>query len=190
MLTPEKKAELERRIRTTEAEMAAAKTELYSVDGGCERLGWLSWALFGYLITVVIGSTAWAAIIICIPYAPLAEFQLAAASGILGAALSGLISLNQRVANGWESEDGARTPDPAEKKERFNRRLSGGFIARPFLGLVTGILVLTGAHLGLIASVVVRDPDARVFFCLLGGFFSKTLLDWLKDTFKSILGMK
>lgn len=105
--------------------------------------------------------------------------------GVVGADLPKPASGEWMEKRGWRPH--AR---PCEKKERFNRRLTGGFFARPFLGLVAGVLVLTGAHFGLLASVVARDQYATVFLCLLGGLFSKTLFDWLRDTFKKILGMK
>jgi hypothetical protein len=58
------------------------------------------------------------------------------------------MSLNDRVADGWEFDDGSRQPDPAVDKERFNLRLANGFIARPFLGLASGPLVLACIKLG------------------------------------------
>ena len=101
--------------------------------------------------------------------------------------------MNDRVANGWEFDGGSREPDPAERKERFNLRMSRGFYARPLLGLASGPLVLAGLKLGQFMQDPVPAPaiDERyriVFFCLLGGLFSKTLLDWLKDVFKKLLG--
>ena len=144
--------------------------------------------MWGYLLGGVVSAVVWGAWLLVRWEADerLAQFSLACAVGIVGAALSGLISLNERVANGWEFDDGTREPDPAERKERFNRRLAGGFLARPFLGVVSGPLVLAGGRFGHFASA--EDEYGIVFLSLLGGLFSKTLFDWLRDAFKKILG--
>ncbi len=186
-LNVEQRAELEKEIKECEAKILAAKINLYSVREGTGKPPiWLSWVSWGYLLSFMLASVAWGTVIfVSSTYHPLNEYALAIASGILGAATSGLISLNDRTANGWETDAGTRSPDPAEKKERFNRRLTGGFLARPFLGLVTGLLVFAGGRYGHFAYA--DGSHGVIFLCLIGGLFSKTLLDWLKDAFKKIL---
>ena len=183
------RAEIRAEVAALEGQLAAAKARLYAKGPGMDtkELESWSWRLWLYLLGWVLLSGAAVAIVVanwC--RVPLANYWLAVSSGVLGASLSGLLSLDDRVANGWEFEDGTREPDPETKKERFNLRLSRGFLARPFLGVVTGPLVLAGGQVGQFAQTGARSHV--FFFCLLGGLFSKTLLDWLKEGFKKILG--
>src|SRR6266704_1732897 len=129
-MTSEDRAKLQAEVGRLEGELAAAKTRLYSKDkneGGAKSLQFWRWALWAFLLVFVLGAALWAVFVILnwtTAPAPLRDFSLASAVGLLGAALSGLMSLNERLANGWEFEDGSREPDPGEKKERFNSRLT------------------------------------------------------------------
>lgn len=197
-MSSEERAKLQAEVGRLEGELAAAKVRLYgraqTPMPSMVTLERWSWGLWVFLLASVLGAAVWAAVVILYwTTMPLADLSLAAAVGILGAGLSGLISLNDRVANGWEFEDGSRDPDPTEKKERFNVRMSNGFLARPVLGLASGPLVLAGVKLGqfvqdAVPTQAIDDRYRILFFCILGGLFSKTLFDWLKDVFKKLLG--
>jgi hypothetical protein len=197
-MSNEERATLQEDIGRLEGELAAKKLRFYSKPADpvptTTALERWSWALWAFLLISVVASGVWAAGVIVRWQSGLsAELSLSVALGIFGAALSGLMSLNERVANGWEFDDGSREPDPAVTKERFNLRLSKGFFARPFLGLASGPLVLAGIKLGqflhdAVPPTLIDERYRILFFCILGGLFSKTLFDWLKDVFKKLVG--
>lgn len=151
-----------------EAELEVARAQLYSrckmeddsKDPEVASLKRWSRGLWLYLvfwvlcaaICVIVALNDWA-------LTTLNYFSLAAAAGVLGAGLSGLLSLNERVANGWEFPEGTRAPDPAQTRGRFNLRMVGGFLARPLLGLASGPLAMTALKLGeLIGPAQTPDP--------------------------------
>lgn len=109
-------------------------------------------------------------------------------SGFLGSSVSALLSINQRVAYGWEFDSGHRFPDPGVKKERFNSRHMRGLISRPFIGIVGALLVFTGCVSGVLWTLKLSDTFGIVFWSLLGGLFAKTLFEKLKDVFKGFIG--
>lgn len=231
----DEKAKLLAEVARLEGELKDARTRLYcrtgALDNEIELLEYCSRALTWFLLVFVLVAAACTAVVLFWKTVPLRDFFLAAAAGVLGASLSGLISLNERVSNGWEFSDGTREPSPAETKERFNLRMWGSFLARPFLGLASGPLVMAGFRLGQLAPTqspaqargqaqalaqgltealaqpkppayakglaeaiaeALTEPTANshhiFFFSLLGGLFSKTLFDWLRDVFKKVLG--
>jgi hypothetical protein len=104
--------------------------------------------------------------------------------GVWGAATSGWLSFNQRTANGSEFSDGTTTLDPGVSKERFNSRLIPGFLTRPFLGVLVGIVVLAGMRAGKFAAA--DNQYALAFFSITGGLISKSVLETAKELGKKV----
>ena len=120
-------------------------------------------------------------------------------AGMMGSAISALISCLQRRANGFEFNDG--TKYPTDKPEaKFSLRMSIFFRLRPLLGLFTGIVVCYGfEHLFQVeseqANGVLNFASEKLtinkitFWSLLAGLFAKTLVERLRGLFKSLIGV-
>jgi len=135
----------------------------------------------------------------------------AAFAGIVGSATASLLSALSRRANGWELSNGEKYPksendNSSEKtrKERFSLSMAPFFCFRPFLGIISGLIVYYGGDfLGLKIEDSTNDklltPEELqllkeeafrvvIFFSLLSGLFAKTLIEILKGMFKSFFG--
>jgi hypothetical protein len=193
MATLQEKADLHEKIKTLEGQIAAAKLKLYEpedIAAEPERK-WYKWGTFAFLFLVTLASGIVGARLILSfpssePSTPIESLSVALVAGVFGGALSGMRSLNDRIAAGWEYENGTREPDPTDSKERFNKKLLGGFLARPLLGGGAGILVFTGARVGEFKTA--QTLYGILFWSTLGGLFAKTLLDKLNEAFKKVLG--
>lgn len=142
-----------------------------------------------YLLTCLVVSIVSLALLVA--YASrdvLTTIVIAGVAGFLGSSVAALLSINERVAYGWVFRSGNRTPAPGERKERFNARLTRGFVSRPFVGIVAGLLVLFGCVTGVLWKVQLEDTFKLTFWCLLGGLFAKTMFDKLKEVFKNLVG--
>jgi len=157
----------------------------------------LAVAVFLWLVMVLIASLI--AVMIVLPNtrgwtSQLHVIVICVAAGTLGSAVSALISVLERVADGWELRSGKKWPI-SEKLFRFNKRMALFFVARPFLGSVMGLLIYTGMVGGyLIATTKTTHEnftaEGLAFFAALGGVFAKTFLEKLRNTFESLFGKK
>jgi hypothetical protein len=118
---------------------------------------------------------------------------LAVAGGVLGSAISALLSACQRIADGWELSDGTKLPEN-EPKDKFVARMIPFFLVRPFLGAATGLLMYVGLVGGFLI-VTTGDlesadfsPEGITFLAILGGLFAKTFLERLRGMFDSLFG--
>ena len=193
-LTRDQRATLLEEIEKLQGQIKGAKLKLYSPTSEVEPGRTLyKWGTFTYFAVAIVGAGVAASGLITslnppdsVTLSPTESLQLALIAGVFGGALSGMRSLNDRIANGWEHENGTREPDPSESKERFSKALLGGFLARPLLGAGTGVLVLAGAHAGQFETA--KTLYGIMFWSTVGGLFAKTLLDKLNESFKKVLG--
>jgi hypothetical protein len=120
---------------------------------------------------------------------------LCLAAGLAGSALSALISLADRLSNGWELEDGTKLPLESKEPEKFGQRMVPWFLIRPFLGVSMGLAIYLGLSAGLIgategsATEDALDAGLRLtFFALLAGLFAKKFLESLRRAFDAFVG--
>jgi hypothetical protein len=114
---------------------------------------------------------------------------LCVVAGVLGSAIAALLSVADRVANGWELLDGTPRPEKAKDKEKFNERMVLFFWIRPLLGAAVGAIAYAGATSEMLFKLEGETTVQKLLFlALLSGFFAKTLLDKLKDLFKALVG--
>lgn len=118
---------------------------------------------------------------------------LCVAAGTLGSSISALISVAERVANGWELERGEKWPPVGGKPDKFVARMIPLFLVRPLLGSAMGYLVYVGIVGGFLVAVRTATPgdfrpEGLAFLALLAGLFAKTFLEKLRDAFKTFLG--
>lgn len=113
-------------------------------------------------------------------------------AGTLGSAGMALLSVVERLAAGWEIFDGAKWP-LSSKSDRFNLRMLGQFVVRPFLGALVGFVTYVGVVGGYFVAVSTPEgaslrPAGIAFFAVLSGLFAKTMLERLKEMFKALVG--
>lgn len=170
-------------IAEHEAEIAALKTQLY-IDREDQTAGvGLTWSLWIYFL-------AWFgfAAFECVKLLAYwqggvgSELTLTIAGGIWGAATSGWLAFNHRTANGWEFDDGTSGFEPGVRKERFNRRLTAGFLTRPLLGVLAGIVVLAGSRAGNFWAA--NNQYALAFLAIGAGLISNAIFEVVKDVGK------
>jgi hypothetical protein len=190
----DKRNESRKQIAVLEAEIkrlsalvhAPSEDELTKEQPDLQRL---SLRVTWYLLTCLVVSVVFLAVLVA--YGPKdvpTTLAIAGVAGFLGSSVAALLSINERVAYGWVFRSGNRTPAPDEKKERFNARLVRGFVSRPFVGVVAGLLVFFGCVSGVLWKVPQESTFTLTFWCLLGGIFAKTLLDKLKEVLKNLVG--
>lgn len=115
-------------------------------------------------------------------------------AGVLGSAVSALVSAWERIANGWELASGIKMPTD-HPKDKFLARMSAQFFLRPFLGAVMGVLVYSGITGGYLITIQIENltatqfrPEGLLFVSLLGGVFAKTFIEKLRDMFDALFG--
>lgn len=172
-------------IAEHEAEIAALKTQLYIDREGQTAGAALTWALWVYFLAwFVLAAYECVKLIAYWQGGIGSELTLTISGGIWGAATSGWLAFNQRTANGWEFDDGTSGFEPGVRKERFNRRLTAGFLTRPVLGVLVGIIVLAGARAGHFWSA--NNQYALAFLAIGGGLISNAVLEMVKDAGKRL----
>lgn len=116
-------------------------------------------------------------------------FWICIAAGVNGSAISSLISVLQRKANGWEFKNGIKYPSdiPIDK---FSMRVSTSLILRPLLGFVTGMIIFYGIN-----SIFKTDDigfggeeSRMIFWSLIAGLFAKSLIEKLQNIFDNLIG--
>ena len=105
-----------------------------------------------------------------------------------------MLSVLGRIADGWELSSGTKVPSK-KKPGKFVARMAPFFIGRPFLGGAMGIIIYTGLKSGYLilvkgAAEASFSPEGLLFFAILGGLFSKTFLEKLKEVFKVFVGTR
>jgi hypothetical protein len=115
-------------------------------------------------------------------------------AGLSGSTVSVLISMADRLSNGWELESGKKWPESAKKPDMFGRRMIPWFLIRPFLGAVMGLIIYVGLSGGLLMANVETGSDLAAlrltFWALLAGLFAKSFLESLKRAFAVLVGDK
>jgi hypothetical protein len=167
-------------IAEHEAEIAALKTQLY-IDREDQTAGIaLTWSLWAYFLAWFVLSAYESVKLLASWQGGVgSELTLTIAGGIWGAATSGWLAFNHRTANGWEFDDGTSGFEPGVYRERFNRRLTAGFLTRPLLGVLVGIIVLAGSRAG--NFWVANNQYALAFLAIGGGLISNAFLEVVKD---------
>lgn len=123
----------------------------------------------------------------------LARILVCIAAGGLGGSVSGIRSVVERRANGWEFEDGSSEPKDgdAAKKERYGRRMAPFFWTRPLLGAALGFL----AYTGVVGGFLIASTDAgnmgfslpgMAFLSSLAGLFAKTFFVKLAEVLNAV----
>jgi hypothetical protein len=107
--------------------------------------------------------------------------------GLSGSAVAALTSCLDRYATGFEKEDGTSHPAGAKDKEKFNRRMSRWFIARPFLGLVVAPILVWGIEFFVDEPDRFRSSSQQLGFTgFMTGLLAKSVLDLIKGLFKNV----
>ena len=112
-------------------------------------------------------------------------------AGLLGSCITAGRSAAQRHADGYEFEDGFQYPSAEKDTERFNIRMLGFFYLRPFLGAGMGVVAYAGTVAGTLFSTAsdgAPRAESVLFFALLAGLFSKTLILKLQKGFDALVG--
>lgn len=160
---------------------------------GLQRSAWqlILWLIF--LLLFSIAFLVWG--LAEVPATTLLLIGLCTAAGLCGSTIAVLISLAERLSNGWELESGHKVPENAKKNEMFGRRMVPWFVIRPFLGAVMGLAIYLGLSGGLfvISSPVNPtnlEPSAirLTFIALIAGLFAKSFLESLKRAFAAFVG--
>lgn len=172
-------------IAEHQAEIAALKTQLYIDREDQQPNVWFTRALWIYFVVWFVASAYECLKLLFYWQGGVgSELTMAVVGGIWGATTSGWLSFNQRTANGWEFSDGTTALDPGADHERFNSRLTPGFLTRPFLGVLVGIVVLAGMRAGKFAAA--DSQYALAFFSIAGGLISKSVLETTKELGKKV----
>lgn len=108
------------------------------------------------------------------------------AAGALGSAVAALLSLSERIADGWELDDGSKLPE-SDRPARFNRRMWLLFAQRPLLGAFVGLVVAL-ALVGDVGPFSVDDVGNLAFWVGVVGFFAKTVLERLRGMVNGLFG--
>lgn len=119
---------------------------------------------------------------------PAGALVIAIVTGILGSAAAALISCLDRRANGFEDSQGNQSPPRAERVGRFNWGMFYWFLARPWLGAVTGAVAYWGIVGGTLTpgAGAAPAPEQAAFYGFLAGLLAKSLLDVLKGLLTNI----
>ncbi|MCL4265684.1 MAG: hypothetical protein KJ069_20900 [Anaerolineae bacterium] len=159
------------------------------------RLQRSAWLLIAWLILLLICSLAflvWA--LAAVPSTTVLLIGMCTAAGLSGSTVSVLISMADRLSNGWELESGKKSPENAKKPDMFGRRMIPWFVIRPFLGAVMGLVIYVGLSGGLLMVHVETGSDLAAlrltFLALLAGLFAKSFLESLKRAFAAFVGDK
>jgi hypothetical protein len=119
---------------------------------------------------------------------PMTAAWVGLAAGALGSAVAALLSLSERVAAGWELDDGSKWPRDGGSPARFNRRMWLLFAQRPLLGAFVGLMVVLALVGGVRADIAGDEIVILAFWVGTVGFFAKTVLESLKAMVKGLVG--
>jgi len=191
-------ADLKRQVSDSECQLQRLQHELSDVAETCFeekiiRLKNLSWIVTGVLMTAVSLSAGLTTLLLVSEKLGSGELRNCLAcliASVLGSSTSAFISALDRRAHGWEI---CQVKIPPGSGERFNEKLVPFFVARPFLGLLTGLLVFSASqtHFLLKHESCPTEPVSLhelVFYSLLAGLFAKTLIEKLKALFEKLFG--
>ncbi len=175
------------------AEQAEAKAE--SVPDEVARLRQASHRVLAALVGI--GIAAAVGLVFVLPdhaVAPGSKRLLAVAllGGIVGSAASAARSTCERLALGFELDDGSAWPASGRKGEKMSVRMIPYLLARPLLGGATGLVAYAGVVGGFLIATdkqpTTFSPEGILFFALLAGLFAKTFLLRMDVVFKTLLG--
>lgn len=109
-------------------------------------------------------------------------------TGIMGSTTAAFISCLERHANGFEDSQGNQSPSKEEQVGRFNRGMFYWFLARPWLGAVTGAVVYWGIAGDILVSGngATTAQEQAAFWGFLAGLLAKSLLEILKGLLTNI----
>jgi len=156
-----------------------------------------SYRALGALIAMATASGV--GVILVLPSHPMGPgsgrlLAVALLGGMLGSAASAIRSLCERLAAGFELDDGHQVWPPHAHKgaEKMNVRMIPYLLARPFLGGATGLVAYAGVVGGFLVATAKEpatfSPEGILFFALLAGLFAKTFLHRMDIVFKTLLG--
>jgi hypothetical protein len=171
---------------------AAVGPEPSPSDDEVESLKRKAWLVLIWLGAVIVGCGIGLAAVLrgaAVSSQRLAVLSLLA--GALGSGIAALASAADRIAHGWELENGQKIPAEGAP-DRFVRRMIPLSTIRPLLGAGAGMVAYFGLVGGLLFTSRSGETQPRtesvLFFATLAGLFAKTLIDRLKDTFDHFLG--
>jgi len=154
-------------------------------DPELKSLDSLAIATIVYL--VVVGVASFLVGVYVLSASPSMPMFAVAFIGLSGSAVAALTSCLDRYATGFEKEDGSSVPVEAKGKEKFNRRMSRWFFARPVLGLLVAPVLVWGI------AFFVDDPAKFIgsrehlgFTAFMAGLLAKSVLDLVKGLFKNV----
>ena len=167
---------------------SSEKTEISHL----QRSAWL--LITGLILLLICSLTFLVWALAVVPATTLLLIGMCTAAGLSGSIVSVLISVADRLSNGWELESGKKSPENAKKPDMFGRRMIPWFVTRPFLGAVMGLIVYVGLSGGLLTVHVESGSEMTTlrltFWALLAGLFAKSFLESLKRAFAAFVGDK
>jgi hypothetical protein len=115
-------------------------------------------------------------------------------SAFFGGCIAAFRSCLDRRANGFEDKYGNRSPDPADKKQRFGGGMARWFIGRPLLSASVGLLLFFGLEGKVFPEALIKEISGEesktvaplVFYACLAGLLAKTLLDLFLEAGKKL----
>jgi len=156
------------------------------------------WSYRVLVVLVMVAAASAVGLIVLLPDHPLGPgsgrlMAVALLGGVLGSAASAVRSTCERLARGFELDDGAGTwPPDARRGEKMNVRMIPYLLARPLLGGATGLVAYAGVVGGFLVATAKQpttfSPEGILFFALLAGLFAKTFLQRMDIVFKTMLG--
>jgi hypothetical protein len=144
-------------------------------------------ALATILYLVVVGGGSFLAGFYALGTGPDMHILGVALMGLSGSAVAALTSCLDRYADGFEKEDGTSYPPEAKDKQKFNRRMSRWFFARPFLGLVVAPVLVWGIAFSVDQPERFNSSARQLGFTgFMAGLLAKSVLDLIKGLFKNV----
>ena len=191
-------ARLKRHISDSECQLQRLQHELSDVAEKCFekeiiQLKKQSWIITGVL-TFAVSLSAFLTVFLLVSErlggGELRSCLACLIASVLGSSTSAFISSLDRRAHGWEI---CEMKIPPGSGERFNEKMVPFFVARPFLGLLTGLLVFSASRTEFLLrhESCPSEPASLhelVFYSLLAGLFAKTLIEKLKALFDKLFG--
>jgi len=191
-------AGLRQKISDSECQLQRLQHELSDVVEKCfeqeiirlKKQSWIVTGVLTFAISLSAGLTVFLLVSERLGSGELRNCLACLIASVLGSSTSAFISSLDRRAHGWQIR---QVKIPPGSGERFNEKMVPFFVARPFLGLLTGLLVFSASRTEFLLrhESCPSQPTSLhelVFYSLLAGLFAKTLIEKLKALFDKLFG--
>jgi hypothetical protein len=191
-------AALRQQISDSECQLQRLQHDLSDVAERCfeeeiirlKKKSWIVTGVLAFAVSLSAGLTVFLLVSERLGGGELRNCLACLIASVLGSSTSAFISSLDRRAHGWQIR---RVKIPPGSGERFNEQMVPFFVARPFLGLLTGLLVFSASRTKFLLrhESCPTEPASvheLVFYSLLAGLFAKTLIEKLKALFDKLFG--